>query len=43
MNFDNHIIPMLGKLKSHEVDIDNMEKFHKSLSYKARYQDKRYL
>jgi len=33
MNFDNHIIPMLGKLKTHEVDIDDMERFHKSLSH----------
>lgn len=33
MNFENHIIPMLGKLKTHEVDIDDMERFHKSLSH----------
>jgi integrase len=32
MNFDNHIIPKLGKLKTHEVDIGDMEKFHKSLA-----------
>ena len=35
MNFDNHIIPMLGKLKTHEVDIDDMEKFHKALIHIA--------
>lgn len=35
MNFNNHIIPKLGKLKTHEVDIDDMEKFHKSLAHIA--------
>jgi len=35
MNFNNHIIPILGKLKTHEVDIEHMEKFHKSLVHIA--------